>query len=148
MTFYSFLLAAHNQLRWLVLVTAVLMLIILFRGWNGQIPWRPHDDRLNKVFVGLFDLEVFVGAVLYYTSKITHAAFQDFGQLMSVKLTRFFGLEHPLAMIVALVLVHAGSVMGRRAEGAARYRRMAIMYTLALGIVSASIPWWRPLLRF
>lgn len=145
----AYLLLAHNLLRWLVLLSGALMLIVAFRGWQGTIPWRPQDDRLNKVFVGLFDLEVFAGGILYVISKATAPAFHDFSKLFANKVSLFFGLEHPITMIVALTLVHAGSIMGRRAEGATRFRRLAIMYSLALALVLSAIPWsFRPLFRW
>lgn len=143
----AILLPAHNLLRWLVILAGLLMLIITYRGWNGGISWRKTDERLNRLFVASVDLEVFLGALLYVTSRVTQPAFHDFGQLLKLQLTRFFGLEHPLAMILALIFVHAGSTMARAAEGPRKFRRAAIMYTLALLTILAAIPWWRPFFR-
>jgi hypothetical protein len=60
---------------------------------------------------------------------------------------RFFALDHPLGMLIAIVLAHLGSGLSRKADGdRARHGRAAALYTLSLAVVVLSIPWSRPLL--
>jgi hypothetical protein len=58
-------------------------------------------------------------------------------------------VEHIALMIFALGLSHGGRTLSRKAtSAAAKHRAAAILFTLALLVVLAAIPWARPLIRF
>jgi hypothetical protein len=42
---YSFILAVHNVLRWIVLIFLVLVLVRAYWGWFGDRDWAPTDKR-------------------------------------------------------------------------------------------------------
>jgi hypothetical protein len=89
------------------------------------------------------------GLLLYFEPLgIAQAAARDMGTAMRVRELRFFGLEHPLQMVIALTLVHLGRARSRKAaELALKYRWALVCFTLAALLIVIAIPWWRPLLR-
>jgi hypothetical protein len=59
----------------------------------------------------------------------------------------FFAIEHPLAMILAVVFAHLGSALSKKApDSAGKYRQAAIWYTLSVLLLIIGMPWFRPLL--
>ena len=152
---YQLLLSLHNLLRWVVVILAVLAIVRAVRGWLGKRAWAAVDDRAGMLFVSLFDVQVLVGVVLYiFFSKVGAISITNFSQSMAVPGNLFFGLVHWVLMIVALGLAHVGRAMTRRlSDGAAKFKRAALMFSISALVVLAAIPWegldsyGRPLFR-
>jgi uncharacterized membrane protein YozB (DUF420 family) len=145
---YTFILAVHNILRWIVLILAVLALVRAYSGWFGRREWTDTDRKVGSFFGVSLDVQLLLGLILYFAlSPITRGAFQDFGAAMANDAARFFALEHVLYMVLAVVFAHVGSVFSRRAtEDVNKHRRAAIWFTLAVLVILIGIPWFRPLL--
>jgi uncharacterized membrane protein YgdD (TMEM256/DUF423 family) len=55
---------------------------------------------------------------------------------------RFFGMEHSVMMIAAIVIITIGSVKARQKNADKdKFRTMAIWFGIGLLIILASIPW-------
>lgn len=144
---YVWVLALHNVLRWVVVVVAIVALVRMYGGLFGNRSWEPADKKWSSWFTITMDIQLVVGLLLYLVlSPITRLAFADMGAAMSNSDLRFFAVEHIMMMVLAVILVHVGSVLARRAkEDRAKFRRGAIWFTLAILLVILSIPWQRPL---
>jgi len=71
-------------------------------------------------------------------------AFRDMAATMGNRDLRFFVVEHPVAMILAMVLANVAVARTRKAgTDAARFRIAAILVTLSLVLVFVMIPWDR-----
>lgn len=150
---YSLILLLHSWLRWGVLLAGfVVVARALARGGR---PWTPTDERAGSWFVITLDLQLLLGALLYFAlSPITRQAFDDFGAAMRTSGIRFWAVEHLLGMVIAIALAHVGKSRIRKAATDARRHRLAlIFFGLALLAVLVSIPWpampnGRPLFRW
>jgi uncharacterized membrane protein YozB (DUF420 family) len=149
MDLYTVVLSLHNLVRWVVIILAILAFVRAYLGWLGSRPWTEQDRRIGSFFAMSVDVQLLLGLLLYFfLSPLTRQALQDFGAAMSNPGLRFFGLEHIFYMIVAVILVHLGSVFSRRAKpDTSKHRIAAILYTLAVVVILVGIPWDRPLLR-
>lgn len=147
---YSFILTLHNIMRWLVLIFGVLAVLRGFYGWFGKKEWASIDDRLGLGFTSTMDIQLLLGLLLYFVfSPITKAAFQDMGAAMADASLRFFAVEHLLMMVIAVIIVHVGRALSKRATtDTGKHKRAALLYALGLLLVLASIPWERALLPF
>lgn len=147
---YPFILSAHNIVRWLVLIFALLAIIKAFIGWFGKKEWKGLDDKLGLGFTVSLDIQVLLGLLLYVVfSPITRSAFSDIGAAMANSDLRFFLVEHFLMMIVALVLAHIGRSRAKKADtDVSKHKNAAIFYTIAFLLILAAIPWDRALLPF
>ena len=147
---YTFVLAVHNILRWLVIILGSIVIIRAFVGWFGKRAWTDLDDRLSLGFTISIDLQFLLGLLLYlFLSPITTNAFANFSAAMSDSGTRYFLVEHSLMMLVAIILAHIGRSRAKKQEtDVGKHRTSAIFYTIALLIILAAIPWFRPLLPF
>jgi uncharacterized membrane protein YozB (DUF420 family) len=144
---YDVVLALHNVVRWIVLIFGVLAIVSAYRGWFGSRAWTELDRRFGVFFGSAMDTQLLLGLILYiFLRPLTTAMLSNFALAQSNPQTRFFGIEHILLMLVAVVLVHVGSVMSRKpADDVAKHRTAAIYYSLAVVVILIAIPWWRPL---
>jgi hypothetical protein len=148
---YAVVLAIHNIIRWVVLIFALYALYRAFSGWLGRKDWSQADRRAGMFFTISLDIQLLLGLLLYiflsgltrtYLTLITH------GAVVPVPEAAFFGLEHLLLMVIAIAIVHFGSVLSRRlVEPVRKFRVAAITYAVSLIMIIIAIPWWRPLLR-
>jgi hypothetical protein len=146
---YTFVLATHNILRWLVLVVGLIAIVMAFVGWFGKKNWRNTDDKIGLFYTILMDVNLLLGLLLYiFLSPVTKTAFANFGAAMGIANLRFFAVEHIFGMVVAVILAHVGRALSRKAtESVKKYRAAAIWYTLSMLVILAMIPWDRPLFR-
>lgn len=143
---YQALLPIHNVLRWVVIVAAA---VAVAGAWHGLFKGREFGkgDRLRGVaYVASMHTQLLLGLTLYVNSPLVRAAMDDVGAAMGVRGMRFFLVEHTFLMILAVIVVQAGSVLSKRADDdRKKHKRAAIFYTLGLVLILGGIPWFRPM---
>ncbi|MFO0729147.1 MAG: hypothetical protein U1E65_35535 [Myxococcota bacterium] len=151
---YVGVLFLHSWLRWLILVLLLLSLGVSLRGLSTRAPWTPGKQRLHRALIAAVDMQLFLGLALWLLFSPLATAFRaDLGAGLHDHVIRFFGLEHPTMMIVAVASLHIGWDLTRKAqESRQKHRRAALSVLLALLCVGSSIPWpglrhERPLIR-
>jgi hypothetical protein len=151
---YLAVLTLHSYLRWIVVILAIAAVVRALSGWLGRKEWTALDRRLGVFFSSSMDLQLLLGLILYiFLSPSTRTAFQNFGAAMSNEVLRYWSLEHIGLMLVAVILVHVGGALSKRADEARiKHRQAAIFFGLAILVVLFAIPWpflayGRPLLR-
>lgn len=144
---YAFVLGLHNIVRWLALILGIVAALLAWIGWLGKQDWKPLNGKLGSYFAISVDVQFLLGLVLYlFLSPLTRSALQNFSAAMGASDLRFFALEHPFYMILALVFAHLGSILPRRVEEPpAKFRRAAILISLAVLLILLGTPWLRPL---
>ena len=144
---YPYILGLHNTVRWIVLIVGVWAVVLAWRGWLGRRQWTVAEGRATRVFVVVLDLQFMIGLALYVVfSPLTRQGFSDFGAAMRDAPIRYFLLEHPLIMLLAIAAAHIGAVKIRRAASdAERFQRASIWLGLSLAALAGFIPWARPL---
>ena len=147
---YPTILAIHNIVRWIVLISGLIAAVKALIGWFGSKEWSNLDDQLGLIFTISLDIQLLLGLVLYiFLSPITTTAFRDFGAAMADGDLRFWAIEHIFMMVLAVILAHIGRALSKKAvEDKAKFKRAAIFYTLAILFILAAIPWDRALLPF
>lgn len=144
---YAGLLHGHSMLRWVAIGLVALAFLHGVWGWLAGRDYGRISSFLGIAALVAFAVEYFVGAALYLASPVTTSAFADFDAALKDRQLRFFTLDHPIGMTVALVFAHLGCILARRgASDKVRHRRAALYFGMTLGVMLASVPWWRPLL--
>lgn len=140
---YDFVLLAHSWLRWLVLLAALAAVARAIGGVSTRRPWTPVDDRAGLWLTGALDLQLLLGLILYiFLSPVTKSAFVDMAAAMKGAPIRFFAVEHPVGMIVAIALAHVGRVRIRKAaDSESRHKQALVFFGLSLLVMLLSIPW-------
>ncbi|MCA9605066.1 MAG: hypothetical protein KC619_05705 [Myxococcales bacterium] len=151
---HRILLTVHSGLRWVVLAMILVVLVSAIRGWRSGAEMQKRDRGLKSAAVGLADLQLLLGLVLYATGPWIQTFQEGMGHVMRTTQLRFFVVEHVFGMVTAIVVLHVSSVLSKRAaEPKAQHKRLAIGFGVALLIIFASVPWpfmpyGRPLIRF
>ncbi len=148
---FGVILVLHNLVRWIVGIFAIYALYRTYRGWIGCKEWTKTDRQAGSFFTISMDIQLLLGLILYFLlSGLTrgYITLIERNQPVPAGEMAFFGLEHILVMIIAVGVVHFGSVLSRRlAEPVKKFRAAALSYSLALLLIIIAIPWWRPLIR-
>lgn len=145
---YDILLIIHNWFRWVVLILGFIAVINAFFGWLSRRAWVKRDRTLGSLFGITLDIQLLFGIILYFISPIVQSALSDLRGAMGTEELRFFSLEHLFYMVIAVVAVHLGSILSRRAQtDIVKHRRAALWYLFTIAIILIGIPWWRPLFR-
>jgi len=145
---YTFILAVHNIMRWIVVVLALIALVRAYWGWFGKREWSLTDRKVGMYFSISMDVQLLLGLILYFgLSPITRSAIQNIGAAMAEAGLRFFALEHLFFMLLAVIVVHAGTTLSRKAvDPVAKHRRAALWFTLAVLLILIGMPWSRSLI--
>lgn len=150
---YQITLLLHSYTRWIVVAISLYTLFIIWRGFIQKREWTKTESFASRLFVWAFTLQFVFGAILFFfpnglAQTSIDVMSQNFSAAMKTRDIRFFGMEHPLQMTIALLVVHLGSSRARKvAPSTKQFRWAVICFTLGLLLILAGIPWWRPLLR-
>ena len=140
----------HSWLRWVVLLLGIFLIIKGITGINSSQSFSRGLNGMSAGFVGLFHTQILLGLLLYFIySPITEMAMQDFGMAMKNSELRFWAVEHGTVMIIAAIIAQIGRVKIKKADtDQARFKAMAIYFSIALVLVLSRIPWTSDRLGF
>jgi hypothetical protein len=113
-------------------------------------------DRLtNLTVVSLAHLQLLFGLILYVISPTVAVFISNFPDAIHERVLRFFGMEHPLMMLLSITLISIGAFIMKRSKSDNRKFILAIVfYGLSLVMIVISVPWEfspmvsRPFFRF
>lgn len=92
--------------------------------------------------MGVVHLQFLIGLVLYFISPIVDYFLHHFKEAVHVRDIRFFGMEHICVMTVAVTAITIGAMKAKRkTSDAAKFKTMAIWFTIGLLLILSSIPW-------
>lgn len=154
MTAYSIVLGLHSWLRWVVLGAGLLAAYRGYAGWSGQRVFGRADHAAGAGFVGVMFLELFAGLGLFLRLSPWGLSALQRSEALHDPTTRFFGVEHGVILIIAVVVARVGrSLSTKRPDDTQKHKTAFIYYGIALLLVLLLIPWglWnpaRPLFRF
>lgn len=131
------LVRSHSGLRYIVLI---LLLVAIFNAIasKGKNTYEKKDKMINLFAMVFLHIQLLLGLILYFFgSKV-----QFIEGWMKMAPLRFYGMEHILLMLIAIVLVTIGR---RKAENASdpskKHGKIVVWYTIGLILILAAIPW-------
>jgi hypothetical protein len=128
---HDLVLFLHSWVRWAAIIGGVLATVTAL-GAAGT------KNRWGLIFTAALDLQFLLGLLLLVTSS----AFGNMGETMRDSTARFYAVEHPTIMIIAIVLAHLGRVFARKAPTPAAARtRTLICFGLATLLLLVGTPW-------
>jgi hypothetical protein len=153
---YAAVLILHSWSRWAALISGVGATIVAWRerpGANSTTPARA--SRWGLALMAALDIQLVIGLWLYLAlSPFTAGVRTNADVMMRDSTLRFWNVEHPAMMLVAVILVHVGRLLARKAaSSSARRTRLLVCFGLATLLMIAGTPWpglarGRPLFRF
>jgi cation transport ATPase len=127
---------AHSGLRWLVL--GLLLYAIFNAIGKSKSSYEKRDKMVNLFAMISLHIQLLLGLILYFTSpKVSFAS----GWMKDASL-RFYGMEHLIGMLAAIVVVTVGRKFAEKQESAIlKNKKIALWYVIGLVLIIASIPW-------
>ena len=139
---YSTLLVLHSFVRWLVVLSLLVALVRGYQGWFRADVFRKTDYRLRHLTATFAHIQLMIGFLLYFQSPLV-AIFRSTDSQSEVPLDiPFFGWMHISLMTLAIVVITVGSALAKRQPSdLAKFRTMAIWFSIGLLIICIAIPW-------
>ncbi len=132
----------HSIVRWVVLPDLLVALVLCAVALRSAGAWSPVHKITAIAGLAATDLQWVLGAILWAQSPMVLAARADMGTAMRDPVLRFFAVEHPTMMVLAVIAVHVGYAKAKRAvDGAAAHKAILIGYGLGLLLMVAAVPW-------
>ncbi len=127
---------------WAYLVFLVLILSTcnaIFKFLLGK-EYHPKDFRISLFTLITSHIQLLIGMILWFSANYFEES--SFGDIMKSSALRSNVIEHPIAMILAVVFITIGySKHKKKLTSAGKLKNIAIFYTIALLLVCAKIPW-------
>jgi heme/copper-type cytochrome/quinol oxidase subunit 2 len=134
---YNILQSAHSGLRWLVLVFLLAAIVNGLMKWQAKAEAKKMDKTISLLGLMFTHIQIVIGLVLYFMSPKV-----NFNEgWMKDSMSRFYGMEHILMMIIAAVVITIGYSKAKRQEAPKKFKTTFIFYLIGLLIILAGIPW-------
>jgi len=134
----------HNILRWVILILLLVSIGKSYSGWKNKKVFTP-GDRKTWLFTLIFShLTLLLGLmqVLFGRFGIFTSSLPEGTSVMKDKFYRFFWIEHPTAMILAIVFITLGYGMAKKSVAdEVKYRKAFTYFMIALVLIIVAIPW-------
>ena len=133
----------HSYWAYLVFFVLLVATINALIKYLGNKEFSAFDFRIALFTLIVSHIQLLIGIVLYfsadYFSVISEAGM---GEVMKNPTLRSNIVEHPLTMIIAVVLITIGySKHKKKLTSRPKFKMLAIFYTIAFILVLAKIPW-------
>jgi hypothetical protein len=131
----SILTHAHSGLRWVALI---LLLLAIVNAFTSKTYEKKHK-MINLFAMVTLHSQLLIGLVQYF---VTSQKVQFIDGWMKNPLLRFYGMEHILLMIIAIVLVTIGHSKSKKgATPEEKFKPIKLWYVIGLLLILAAIPW-------
>ena len=138
----NFIINFHSGLAYLVLIGLVIVTVIGILGLATKKKLNKFDKIIVAATKGLIHLQALAGIILWIVSDKVQSYMQDVPGTMANSSARRILLEHPLMMLIAVILITiGGKKISKAASEQAAYKNMFIYGLITLVIILAMIPW-------
>ena len=133
----NIIVSAHSGLRYIVLLLLVIAIVNAIINRKSEA-YEKKDKMINLFTMIFLHIQLLLGLILYFTSDKV----QFVSEMMSNASLRFFDVEHPLLMILAIVLVTLGRKKAEKQVLASKKHQLIMRYyLLGLVLIFIGIPW-------
>lgn len=133
----NFLVHAHSGLRWIALI--LLIVAIVNAGSKLKSGGYLKKDKLINLFAMIvLHIQFLIGIIMYFMSGRVNMS----EGWMKNPMFRFFGMEHFIGMILAIILITIGRKKAENASNdAKKHKTILVWYLIGLVLILAFIPW-------
>lgn len=117
----------HGELRWLLILVAVVAVIRFGWGWLGRASYDRLDRGLLAAFSGLLDLNVTLGIILLLWRGVLESVWPA------------IRLEHGVTMLLAAFVVHLSARWRDMADDKRRFRNNLLVVLAAVVLIVVGV---------
>ena len=133
----------HSYWAYLVLLILIIAVINAIIGFTSKKEFKAKDLRISLFALITAHIQLILGFVAYYFS-VYYETMKNvgMGEVMKNSELRKPLIEHPLLILIAIALITIGfSKHKKKTTDAAKFKTIAIFYTIALILILSVIPW-------
>lgn len=132
----------HSYWAYLVLIVLTITVIKTMQGYFLNKEYSAVDFRLALFTLITAHIQFLIGLVLYFVSPWFQSWSGGMGELMKNSEARLYLVEHPLMMLIAIILITIGySKHKKKLTSKPKFKLLAIFYAIALVVLLTRIPW-------
>ena len=134
----------HNLLRWVILILLICSIVKSYTGWKNKRIFTPGDKKLWLFTMIAAHITLLIGLyqVLAGRYGILTTTLPEGTKVMKDSFYRFFWVEHPVAMILAIVFITIGRGMAKKqVADTIKFKKAFIFFLIALILILAGTPW-------
>ncbi|MEI6866319.1 hypothetical protein [Flavicella sp.] len=133
----------HSYWAYLVLVVLIVTVVNAIIGLTTKKQFKVKDLRLGLFTLIFAHIQLLIGLGWYFMSPVYKSMkVIGMGEIMKNAQTRLILVEHPIIMVLAIVLITVGwSKHKKKTEDSAKFKTFAIYYGIALLLILSRIPW-------
>ncbi len=138
------LLHLHNLLRWVILVLLLVSLFKSYAGWKGNKTFGNGDKKLWLFTMISAHITLLLGLYQWLLGRYGLLTFEvpEGVSRMKDPFIRFFQVEHPVSMLLAILMITLGYGNAKKQiDDAAKYKKAAFAFLVALILILLAVPW-------
>jgi hypothetical protein len=138
------LLHLHNLLRWIILILLLLSLFKALGGWQQKRAFTPGDKKIWLFTLIFSHITLVLGLYQWLFGRygMFKISLPEGTSVMKDKFFRFYWVEHPTMMILAIILITLGYGMAKKpVADVVKFRKAFWFFLIALLLILAAIPW-------
>ena len=138
----NFLVVLHSYLRWILLVLLLVSIVKSLSGLNGKKALTAGDKKLWLFTMISAHTTLLIGLILIFFGRFGVLNLPEGISVMKDSFYRFYLVEHPLMMIIAIVFITIGRGQAKKSiPDAVKYKKAFWFFVVALILMLAAIPW-------
>tara|TARA_B100001057_G_scaffold496070_2_gene596589 strand:+ start:3541 stop:3975 length:435 start_codon:yes stop_codon:yes gene_type:complete len=132
----------HSFFPYLLLTALLFAFVKSVFAYLGHHHHTEGHRKNGLILLILAHTQFLIGGILYFVSPMSASGLNDFGPAMKDSTLRLYTLEHPLMMIIAIVLITiAYSKSKKDISSRLKHKIKCIYFGLALVLILSRIPW-------
>jgi hypothetical protein len=140
----NILLVLHNLMRWVILILLIASILKSFSGWQNKKAFTKDDKKLWLFALISAHITLLIGLyqLLFGRFGLFITTLPEGTKLMKDKFFRFYWVEHPTGMIVAIILITLGYGMAKKTvSDQTKFKKAFWFFLIALILMLATVPW-------
>lgn len=132
----------HSYWAYIVLIILIVAVVNAMVGYFKKKEFKATDLRLGLFALIVSHIQLLIGLGWYFMSPYFNQLTSNTSEVMKTKELRLLALEHPIMMILAIVLITIGwSKHKKKTTDASKFKMFVIFYGLGLLFILSRIPW-------
>jgi hypothetical protein len=137
---YTGLLHTHHWIRYVALVLLLITVLKAIMNLNKKGN-DPSSKKLALYTLITIHIQLITGLILFFISPKVSMAMENMGAAMKDAASRLVLIEHPLVMLIGIVLITIGYSKSKRKTDQAKYSKtILVYYGIALVLILSRIP--------